>query len=294
MLKTYGAQALATLTVAIIIAALATKVDPKFNAIMPITAQDHSTVSAMILSQNKHSGGSGVIIQSSPGESFLLTNKHVCEVVQNGGWVKTHDAEVQVAAYKLYKKHDLCLIKVATDLGAGVILAPYDADLYSESDVAGHPALLPMILTKGHFTEKQDVNVMVGVKPCTGKESDEEALSCMFMGGVPILKTFPSQVVSSLIMPGSSGSGVFDSKGYLVALIFAGSSQGLSYGNIVPYKYLRDFLINQDKYKWNTPDPKAAPKNFLTEVLKFRDYCSTKATHKRCSNLVFQAIWRVK
>jgi S1-C subfamily serine protease len=79
---------------------------------------------------------------------------------------------------------------------------------------------------------------------------------CALFGVMPIIVTYNSTLVTGLIMPGSSGSAVFNKDGEISALIFAGA-QGLSYGFVVPYEYVRDFVTTELKNAkgWSLPDP---------------------------------------
>lgn len=220
----------------------------------PKNAAEFAQTSVMVVMNNEASGGSGVILQSKENESVILTNKHVCEVIQGGGLVKTQTKKYRVYKYKLYGKHDLCMIKVKANLGVETIIATQKPVLYSHVWVSGHPNLLPHVLTEGYFSDYKTIDVMVGMKACDGKEtSEEEVMSCLFYGAKPIVKRFKSQLVTATIMPGSSGSGVFDENGEIAGLVFAGSSQGLSYGFIVPLAYVRDFVLNESRYRWRTP-----------------------------------------
>lgn len=270
--------------------------NPTDGFFIPKWTSDYARTSVRVLNTAKNSGGSGVILQSARGYgSEILTNKHVCGVVQNGGVVKTQDREVNVASYRLYTKHDLCLIHVSEDLGVSVRLAPKEPQESNDINVSGHPSLLPHIRSRGHLSEKREINVMVDSKKCDGTENPEELVYCMLLGGKPVIKRFDSQLVSALIMPGSSGSGVFNTRGELVGLVFAGSvGDGLSYGSIVPYGFVKDFLENWGDYEPITPDPKGKPHSFFKMIVKSRELCATRNPkfRKLCSFIRFQPIWQ--
>ncbi len=259
----------------------------------PNSAVSHAVTAAKILHPNKRSGGSAVILSSSPTGSILLTNKHVCSLVQTGGYVRdANGRDLIVRGYKVYPKHDLCLVKVDENLGINTMLALLPPRVFSPARVSGHPQLLPMILSTGHFSNPTEVDIMVDLVPCDGSEKDDEIMYCFFMGGKPLIKRFHSQVISCLIAPGSSGSGVFNDAGELSGLVFAGGSEGLSYGYIVPFEAVRDFVINADSYKWHTPDPNATSKNFLAAMFKVKDACQVGLFGTFCRKTRFPAIWR--
>lgn len=252
------------------------------KTIYPKTGAEFAEISAMILAKSKTSGGSGVILHSDLNGSILLTNKHVCEVIQEGGFVETTKLTAEITHYKEYPKHDLCLVNVKVDLGIRTQIAMIEPKLYSEMTISGHPALLPPIVSKGLFSDRKEIDVMTGMKECDGTETEEEMFYCFFYGGKPIIEKFDSQVTSGLIMPGSSGSPVFNDRGEIAGLVFAGSS-GLSYGFIVPHQYVFDFVSTHEKYPWVKVGKEKESKRGK----------APKTSHRRCNrdkNVNFQKI----
>lgn len=236
------------------------------GVVRPQNASEFAQTSAMITVKDESSGGSGVILKSGEKESIILTNKHVCEVIQGGGVVNTSGKKYKITAFKIYKKHDLCMVKVAANLKITTVVAEKQPKLYSHVFVSGHPSLLPHVLTEGYFSNFKTVSILVDVKKCTEDNFKEDPMSCMFLGGIPIIRDFESQLVTATIMPGSSGSGVFNEAGEISGLVFAGSAQGLSYGFIVPLKSVQDFIANEAKYKWRKPYV-GANANFLVKLI---------------------------
>lgn len=198
-------------------------------------------------------GGSGVVITNMPTFSTILTNKHVCEVVQNGGIVSTTQGKkALVISYATDIVHDLCLIEVASDLGVSAKLASAAPKLFSEAIVSGHPNLLPNVVSKGHFSGTKIIQVLTGMTPCTKElveKNPDIAGVCLFFGGLPIVKTYESQLVTAMIMAGSSGSAVYNESGEISGLVFAGSN-GLSYAYTVPYEYVKGFVNNRESLEY--------------------------------------------
>lgn len=258
-------------------------------ALAPQTQSEYAKVAVMITSDTMRSGGTGVILNSRPGYSRILTNKHVCELIQVGGKVIVDDGTVYpVNSYQVYKKHDLCLISVLKDLGVNIKVADKAPETYSASVVVGHPALLPTIVTPGHFSQIRRISLMVGMLPCDGTEQGDDAMSCIFTGGKPLIVECDAQVTSSTIMPGSSGSGVFNSKGELAGLIFAGM-QGLSYGMLVPWEYVHDFLSHPKSYPIKSPDATKPPESFFTSSAKLKqmgEQCKYRDFEGNCKRYV--------
>lgn len=202
-------------------------------------------------------GGTGIIVKSNNFGSWILTNSHVCGVVEDGGMVSGQNGNFMVTGYKKSEQHDLCLIKVAGNLGGGARLAKEPPTPYYESAlISGHPALYPNVKTYGHFSGRQPVTILTGMKPCTDEDREDPAkgLICALVGGMPIIKEYDSVLVTATIMPGSSGSAVYNSKMELAGVVFAGTS-GIGYAWTVPYEYVRNFLLKEAKtLKYEKPN----------------------------------------
>lgn len=218
-------------------------------SLLAMTACSTSVVDTAVKITNleSNSGGSGTIYSSDSSHSEVLTNAHVCGVVKNGGLVHTSSGgSYMVTSFKVSEIHDLCLLTVAADLGGHTRISLAPPTLLDTSTVAGHPRLLPLIVTSGHFSQKMIIQIMTGVKACTQEDlqNPDTILFCVFAGGLPIIKSFESLVVSNTIQPGSSGSAVYDSTGALAAVIFAGAGD-FGYGLAVPQEYVYSFLAKE-------------------------------------------------
>jgi S1-C subfamily serine protease len=205
-----------------------------------------ASFTVMITDMSEQSGGSGSIIANTANKSIILTNAHVCDVLNDaGGLVKKEDgSKYMVTGYHKSKFHDLCAVWVAADLKSSVSLADKAPASYSEATITGHPSLLPNVINKGSFGERKFIDVMTGVKKCTKKNvrTEEDALYCVFFGIIPVITTYESVTVSAMIMGGSSGSAVLNDKGELSGVVFAGQGNGLSYAFIVPFEYVSIFI----------------------------------------------------
>ena len=255
---------------------------------LPQSGADYAKTSAMITLDDKMSGGSGVILKSTAMSSLILTNKHVCQLIQVGGTVHTDQGSYPVYSFRVYKKHDLCLIQVLTNLHEDTKLAEEAPASYTDATIAGHPALLPTMITRGHFANHMGIQLMVDTQECDGTEEGQDALMCAFTGVKPVLQKYEAQPVTATIMAGSSGSGVFNSKGEVAGLVFAGS-EGLSYGYIVPFEYVRDFLRHIQDYPEQYPDSKSKPKSFFKSLNALKTIC--KREPKACKGIALQGIY---
>jgi len=198
--------------------------------------------SVMITNRKGNSGGTGIILNSSRSESQILTNKHVCGVVENGGVVRTRSSNYQVVSYLTSDRSDLCLLTVAADLKINTKVAQQPPAVYSSAHISGHPRLLPNVITHGHVSDKRIIEVFTGIRACTEEEAGGQlGLLCMIFGGMPVIESYESTLVTATIQPGSSGSGIYNDNNELIGVVFAGSGD-LGYAWTVPYEQVTNFL----------------------------------------------------
>jgi S1-C subfamily serine protease len=114
--------------------------------------------------------------------------------------------------------------------------------------ISGHPALMPNVVTTGHFSGRKVIAVMKGLKPCTAEQANDPgtALLCMIVGGIPDVVQYDSTLVTATIMPGSSGSGVYNSDKELAGVAFAGS-ENFGFAWTVPYESMKNFIDFESK-----------------------------------------------
>ena len=231
-----------------------------------------------VTNESERSGGTGTIIRSTKSASIILTNAHVCNVVKNGGKIITSDGERHtVIKYKKSKQHDLCLIMVAIDLGVDMSLASEAPEEGESIAVSGHPFLYPHINMPGHITGKMEVTLITSVEKCTKEEFEKYPFLCLLFG-MPVISTYETRVISSMIAPGNSGSGVFDNNGDVVGVVFAGRGRGFTAGIIVPYEYVRGFLrVEARKLAWEKP--KTSGK--IVDIFKSTDITTKNTTNLR-------------
>lgn len=215
----------------------------------PVKSNDVHLNSVKVTNIKGDHGGTGIILTSSDENSYVLTNAHVCGVVENGGMVSGNAGNFLVSGYKKSEHHDLCMIQVAANLGYNTVVASRPPNLYGEAaTISGHPALYPNVISKGEYSGKDIIVILVGFKPCTEDQIQDpnSALFCALLGGIPILKQYQSTLVSATIMPGSSGSGVYNSNNELSGVVFAGAGN-LGYAWTVPYEDMKNFLNEEHR-----------------------------------------------
>lgn len=267
---------------------------------LPKTVEELKKTSVRIMNPEMSSGGTGAIFRSYENASHILTNKHVCRLIEQGGVVDYNKKQYLITHYKKFEQHDLCIVRIATNLNINLKVAESLAKVSSISVVSGHPSLLPHIVTVGHLSEREDIDLITGIKPCTKQDLEENALECLFFGGKPLIKTLDSQLISNLIKPGNSGSSVFNENGEIIGVVFAGAGRDFSYGYIVPQLYVLFFVQNAHRYdfvKVGTPvdDEGVSDRVFNFDKCKEIEFNPNKKYKKIkdfCKNIRDNLIWR--
>lgn len=240
--------------------------------------------SVMVVNKAMNSGGTGIILKSSKDGSYVLTNSHVCRLIKKaGGLVRTATSTYQAESILESKVSDLCLVYVPANLKQNTKLANHEPETFSAAKVSGHPALMPTSITTGHFSERSIIQVMSGIRPCTEQEAGDPdtAMVCMFFNGIPVVKSFESVLVTATIMPGSSGSGVYNSKDELSGVVFAGAGD-FGYAWTVPYDQVNAFLnveakeglfedLDQTVQMFNKKDDSKTIREILQQCQKVED-----------------------
>lgn len=212
-----------------------------------LSSEEKMIQATILITSLKGGGGSGSIVYSDNVYSLILTNAHVCKAIAEGGRVtNTSGKSALIEYYGLYEDHDLCLIKVSVNMGPAVKIAKQAANIQEKIIVSGHPSLLPQTFAEGRITGKQEIDILAELRPCTEEES-KQIIACAFFGGVPVVKKMEAVSTSALIMPGSSGSAVYNQNAEIVAVVFAGRG-GLSYGFLVPFEHVKQFLDQEKVY----------------------------------------------
>jgi S1-C subfamily serine protease len=251
------------------------------RTIKPTNNQEYANTSVMITKLDGRSGGTGVIISSANAQSKILTNAHVCGLLKNGGIVRSERMKGIVKSFQISNNHDLCLVTTNNNFKVNTVLAKEEPDVYDDAIISGHPHLLPNIVTYGHFSQKELITIMMSMRPCTIEDitNDKTAIYCQLLGGIPSIRSFEAQIVSATIMPGSSGSAVFNSKGELSGLVFAGSGD-FGYAMIVPYEYINNFFESElQSLPVNFPN-KELPLVDESETMNWKNVCSSKVPPK--------------
>lgn len=221
------------------------------TTVRPKEIAEFNKTSVMIVNTEESHGGTGVIYKSG-SHSYILTNRHVCGLLAEGGYVLGEDKYI-VKAFKASKVHDICYVVVEDNLRVNTVLASDSPKLHSKAFISGHPSLYPHVVSEGHVSESFKIDIVVDTRECTKEEFAEDPMTCLFEG-YPILEELEAQLVSALIAPGSSGSAVFNEEGEIIGLAFASNSRDLAYALVVPWEYVANFVHGESRsLRWTYP-----------------------------------------
>jgi S1-C subfamily serine protease len=203
-----------------------------------------------LTNQAGNSGATGFVVKGNSGETYIMTNAHVCGLAENGMLSATYRGETfQVEVYKKYEFNDLCALRAHRPLGWPVHIASSVA-LGESTWVIGHPLLEPRSVSIGELSGSVFVTVTVGVNlppgQCDGPTYHRIDMMGSFLGNFLSIsdicvRQLEAYASTMSIQPGNSGSPSVNVYGSVVAVAFAANESGTrSY--FVPLVDLKDFL----------------------------------------------------
>jgi hypothetical protein len=201
--------------------------------------------------------GTGFYVQAPSGSVYILTNRHIC-MVSDDGYVSIRDYKTQRPIRRriieMYGDHDLCLVESLPGR-AGLQMAE-SVDTGQLIHSIGYPIMEALEVSTGMFKAYQPIQIIVGANMKKGKcygsaytekkikvpvEFDEEAGEIV-EADMKVCVFEALSVVSSLrVFPGSSGSPIVDEYGKLVGVIFAYQLPA-AWGWAVPLYEVQNFL----------------------------------------------------
>lgn len=229
----------------------------------PKTKFDMNKVTVKLMNTKETSGGSGVIYKSFKNYSIVLTNAHVCKIAVNGGIVQSSSGTYPIFAIKTHDHHDICEVLILANLQYNTKFAK-NLFTYEKTITSGHPFLLPLTIKEGNYSSKMNIWITSYREECKIIKNKKE---CEF---IAVSKNYMSYYFTNLIAPGNSGSPVFNEKGEIVSLIFAGLGRSISFGWGVPLDALKAIDVVKKKFILVKPKKLNNNNGFKYKKLKYK------------------------
>lgn len=189
---------------------------------------------------------SGVQVHSTLGKDYVLSAAH-CAVLQENGTilVRTDDSRfIPRRVLEVSPVTDLMLLEGMPDLKGISVANNYQIGQHLRSFT--HGAALDTYKTEGELIQEKMVDILINL--ITSKQ-DEEACNLpkykivavhTFFGDLQACALHLNMFVSTTkVVPGSSGGGIFDDQGKLVAIVSGGDS---TFGVFVTLLDIKTFL----------------------------------------------------
>jgi len=194
----------------------------------------------MLTNKEGNHGGTGFALQMPSGEVLTLTNAHVCGLEEDGQiYARSGRKKLPMTVFEKSDKADLCLLNGIPNMD-GLKLAN-SVRIGQELAVVGHPALMPLALSRGNLLGYEKIIVLVSMEPCEkegGMYKNE-----MTMIGPVCTEQFDAGLTTIVVLGGNSGSPVVDFFGNVTGVLFASPGpEGANWGIIVPLAAVKDFI----------------------------------------------------
>jgi S1-C subfamily serine protease len=196
----------------------------------------------MLTEKSGRSGGTGFAIKTPSGQVLTLTNAHVCSLADDKGTVYARvegRRTIPLKVIESYDKADLCLVsKMPGTTGLSVAGS---VAVGEELGLVGHPALLPLTLTKGQLLGYGEVAVLMDNLPC---EEDVGMYKTIDTPFGPLCIAITNAAFTNIpAFGGSSGSPVINIWGNLTGVLYAGD-ESVNWGILVKLTAVKDFIKN--------------------------------------------------
>jgi S1-C subfamily serine protease len=195
-------------------------------------------------------GGSGFFVKAPSGITYIMTNKHICELADEEGNLfvqKEEDDRIydrKIVA--IYEHHDLCLVESIGNV-KGVSVSE-SLSIGETIGLIGHPKLQPLTLSKGEFIGHTTIKIVTAIDPKEGECKGDivevkDILSLLFFRSRKLcVSEFYTAQITAYSRGGSSGSPVVNFFGNLVGVLFAGNRMDPFQSFMVPLEDVQDFL----------------------------------------------------
>lgn len=202
-------------------------------------------------------GGSGFHVKTKSGDTYILTNNHVCNLANDDDMVIVHDVlkrALKRRVVKRHKTHDLCLVEAMPGFkGIATANSFYKGEVVT---LVGHPSLRPLSLSKGEVIGSRKISLIIGFNLTKERCFGELYSVTEFAQGNPFLiimleqlgvknicyaDKLESTMFNGISYGGNSGSPVVDFYGNVVGVLYAGGQQ-VTDAYVVPLSVVKKFL----------------------------------------------------
>lgn len=203
--------------------------------------------SKTVMIKKGQSGGSGFFVKAPSGKTYILTNRHVCDLSKDGTLevvLPNNNRQVTKNIIEVYADHDLCLVESEGSY-RGLDLASY---LFTGQTIAimGHPKLHPLTLSKGEYIGDKVIQVLLGYnippEECQGTVRQAGFIKQLFGNFTMCIGEFYAGQITAYSRGGSSGSPIINFFGNVVGVLFAGNGQDQFESYIVLLDDVKNFL----------------------------------------------------
>ena len=225
--------------------------------------------SSVVMLTAGRSGGTGFRVQTIKGNTYILSNRHVCNISKSGDMIAT-DIMGNRHWIKVIEKsmvHDLCILEDIPTLPA--LKLGSEPNWKESMYILGHPALRPLTLQRGNFISNVEIGVMTScnkyeleaAKKEINKKFKELQNMCKegitedcFLGVLEIgylqrmllqgmcVVNYNADHVNLISYGGNSGSPILSKWGRVVGVLFAGYRGQPTASYMVPLSYVEGFL----------------------------------------------------
>lgn len=193
-------------------------------------------------------GGTGVHIETPKGETYILSNAHVCALgAALGGYLHVENEDGSRTPRAIIKESiytDLCLIEPMPGV-KGLKLGSSTPE-GTEVSVIGHPKLMPLTRSKGELIGMKIVDIISHIiagpeDKCEDPKYRKDRMQYLFWEVDVCILSVPAYLSNIVILPGNSGSPLVNDWGQLIGLAFAADND-VHWGLFIPLEEIQKFI----------------------------------------------------
>lgn len=203
----------------------------------------------MLMNQPANSGGTGFYVKAPSGNTYIVTNSHVCNIPGKQLFAEIPNARrVKLRIREISRETDLCLLEQPGAKNG--LRVSSSLDIGDQVEILGHPRLFPLASTSGEYTGNlYDVKIPLALGECSPDLEGpmvNDTLTVEFFGqpiklSVCSLHVPTAGISTAKSLGGNSGSPVVNWKGDVVGVVFGGLTDNND-ALIIPLKDLQTFL----------------------------------------------------